>query len=121
MASHYITPAEGRSDSYPWAVVRRVTDGNRVTTSCIVVTLADSDSRYRTTGRASLALRAAGSSKKSEMKLKNLIQILGFEGKPRHYLDEVTDYTVGDDVVHFAQCLHPGELTKVINTGLISS
>lgn len=55
------------------------------------------------------------------MKLKNLIQILGFKGKPRHYLYKVTDYTVGNETVHYAQWLHPGESTKEINTELVDA
>lgn len=55
------------------------------------------------------------------MKLKSLIQILGFKGKPRHYPYEVTEYKLGDDVVYYAQWKHPGESVKEITRELVEA
>lgn len=55
------------------------------------------------------------------MKLKNLIQVLGFKGKPRHYLYQVTEYSLGSDVVYYAQWKHPGESTKKITRDLVNA
>jgi FkbM family methyltransferase len=54
------------------------------------------------------------------MKIKNLLPLLGFRGKPQRYTYSVMDYDIGNDItVHYAQWMHPKETTKVISSDLI--
>jgi FkbM family methyltransferase len=54
------------------------------------------------------------------MKLKNMLQLIGFKGKYKHYSYEVIDHDIGNGrVVHYAQWKHPRESMKVISSDLI--
>lgn len=54
------------------------------------------------------------------MKLKNMLQLIGFKRKAKHYLYEIVDYDIGNGiVVHYAQWKHPRESIKVMSDDLI--
>jgi len=56
------------------------------------------------------------------MRLKSLLQVMGFRGKPRHYGYEMYDYPVGEGrVVHYAHWLHPHEKKKVITAEAVEA
>lgn len=54
------------------------------------------------------------------MKLKNLIPLLGIQGRPKRYKYAVINYDLANDTtIHYAQWLHPNETTKVIDNDLV--
>ena len=57
------------------------------------------------------------------MKIKNMLQFLGFRGNPKHFAYQVNDVDLSDATVHFARWLHPhrGEAKKTITTQMVDS
>ena len=56
------------------------------------------------------------------MNFKNLIQLIGFRGKPQHFTYETHDFDLGNGVVvHYAQWLHPGESKKSVTVGMVDA
>ncbi len=57
------------------------------------------------------------------MKIRNMIQFLGFRGRSKHYAYEMHDIDLGDNTVHFACWSHPhrGEAKKTVTAQMISA
>ncbi len=57
------------------------------------------------------------------MKIRNVIQFLGFRGKSKHYTYEIHDIDLGDNIVHFACWSHPhrGEAIKTVTSQMIDA
>ena len=56
------------------------------------------------------------------MKVKNLFQLMGIKGKPKHYPYEMVDFDLGDGkVVHYAQWLHPRESKKSVEKKVVDA
>lgn len=56
------------------------------------------------------------------MKIKNIFQLLGLRGKPKHYGYNIQTFTLRDDVkVRYAQWLHPKESTKILTQEMVDA
>ncbi len=54
------------------------------------------------------------------MKLKNLIQLMGIRGRPKHYPYELTEYDINKvGIVRYPQWKHPSESKKVMTTAIV--
>jgi len=54
------------------------------------------------------------------MKIKNLFEMLGFKGKPKHYPYEIVEFNLNPTSVKYAQWKHPRESRKIIDNDLIN-
>ena len=56
------------------------------------------------------------------MKIKNLFQLFGIRGKPKHYTYEMHDFDLGGGtIIHYAQWLHPRESKKSITVEIVDA